>query len=143
MGTQNFNLKEVDNVVYNNQQVDTLLLNNSVIWQRDVVPPEIPTWKNKPNANTNDITPTWEWNPVSDAASYSYRLSTNGVWGNWVTTTSSYTPTLSGNHMLNIFCNYTQLTIMEIAVVLLHHQRLQLTHKWKSIIFCSTKFTLN
>ena len=80
------------------QRVDTLTLNDQIIWQRDTTPPEIPTWKNTPNANTNDITPTWEWNPVSDAVSYSYRLSTNGVWGNWVNTTStSYTPTLSGN----------------------------------------------
>ena len=145
MGTQNFNLKEVDNVVYNNQQVDTLLLNNSVIWQRDVVPPEIPTWKNKPNANTNDITPTWEWNPVSDAASYSYRLSTNGVWGNWVTTTStSYTPTLSGNppaeYILQLYAtddNGNSSGVITSPTITIDSQ------VPKSIIFCSTKFTLN
>ena len=50
MATQNFNLKEVDNVVYNSQQVDTLTLNDQIIWQRDTTPPEVPTWKNTPNA---------------------------------------------------------------------------------------------
>ena len=45
MGTQNFNLKEVDNVVYNSKRVDTLTLNDQIIWQGIPLHPRFPLGK--------------------------------------------------------------------------------------------------
>ena len=98
MATESFNLGIVDNVVYNGvSQVDTVVLNNVVIWERDVTPPNTPSWIAQPLSVSNDTNPTWTWSAVSDAVSYKYRRTTNGVWSDWVSTTSTtYSPTLCG-----------------------------------------------
>ena len=75
MATQNIQLSNVENIIFDGQQVNKLVLNGNMIWQSDVTPPDVPNpFTNTP---TKDTTPTWTWSSIQVAIVYGVKLNNN------------------------------------------------------------------
>ena len=100
MATQNIQLSNVENIIFDGQQVNKLVLNGNMIWQSDVTPPDVPNpFTNTP---TKDTTPTWTWSSIQDAIVYGVKLNNNSEIETSPTSFTPSSPLSQGNHTLQV-----------------------------------------
>ena len=100
MATQNIQLSNVENIIFDGQQVNKLVLNGNMIWQSDVTPPDVPNpFTNTP---TKDTTPTWTWSSIQDAIVYGVKLNNNSEIETSSTSFTPSSPLSQGNHTLQV-----------------------------------------